>query len=111
MVDNGSTDGSIEYIKKEFPQIILIETGKNTGFAIGNNVGIAEALKDKSCRYVALLNTDARLRSDWLKEMVAFADKHPRGAGFQSPIIDYYDHTILDSRGITVDHQGLTDSR
>ncbi len=41
VVDNGSTDGSIEYIKKEFPQIILIETGKNTGFAIGNNVGIA----------------------------------------------------------------------
>jgi len=105
-VDNGSTDGSIDYIKKNHPSVTLIENGKNDGFAIGNNIGIRKALENKDCRYLALLNTDARLGKDWLEELVAFADQHPKGAGFQSPTVDYYDHSVLDSYGIVIDHQG-----
>lgn len=106
IVDNGSTDDSVEYIKRDHPEVKLIETGKNDGFAIGNNIGIAEALKDPSCKYIAFINTDARIKSDWLKTLISFADSHPNGASFQSPTVDYYDHKILDSYGIQIDKQG-----
>lgn len=106
VVDNGSTDNSVSYIRSRHPKIELIETGKNNGFAIGNNIGIAHALKDPECQYVVLLNTDARLSPDWVEQLVAFAVKHPKGAAFQSPTVDYYDHNILDSRGLTFDHRG-----
>lgn len=105
-VDNGSSDDSIEYIRQNHPSVTLIENKKNDGFAIGNNIGIANALEDDSCSYIALLNTDARLGKDWLQELVKFAESHPKGASFQSPTVDYYDHTILDSYGITIDTSG-----
>lgn len=105
-VDNGSTDDSVCYIKKSHPDVILIENGKNEGFAIGNNIGIKKALNDTDCKYISFLNTDARLDKDWLEILVAFADKHPNGAGFQTPTLDYYDHNVLDSYGIKIDRQG-----
>jgi GT2 family glycosyltransferase len=105
-VDNGSTDDSVQYIKEHHPSVTLIENGKNDGFAIGNNLGIKKALEDKQCAYVALLNTDARLGKNWLQELIEFAESHPKGASFQSPTVDYYDHTILDSSGITIDTKG-----
>lgn len=57
VVDNGSTDGSIEAIRRTFPQVTLIENGKNLGFAGGNNVGIRWALA-QGADAVFLLNND-----------------------------------------------------
>lgn len=105
-VDNGSSDDSVSYIKDNHPNVILIENKKNDGFAIGNNIGIRKALEDKDCKYIALLNTDARLGEDWLEELVLFAERHQKGASFQTPTVDYYDHDVLDSYGITIDLQG-----
>jgi GT2 family glycosyltransferase len=105
-IDNGSQDDSVNYIKNNHPEVILIDNKKNDGFAIANNIGISRAFEDDSCEYVALLNSDARLGTDWLEELVGFADKHPHGAGFQSPTVDYFNHDILDSYGLTIDHQG-----
>ncbi len=106
LVDNGSTDETMTFVKKNYPQIIIVETGKNLGFAIANNLGITNAFKNPTCRYVALLNTDARIAKDWLKSLVSFAENHPHGASFQSPTFDYYDQGVLDSRGISIDHKG-----
>ncbi|HEY2003589.1 MAG TPA: glycosyltransferase family 2 protein [Candidatus Saccharimonadia bacterium] len=107
MVDNGSKDSSVAFTRKHFPKVRLIETGKNNGFAIGNNIGIKEALKDSDCQYIVLLNTDATLRKDWLEKMVEFAENHPRLGSAQSPTLDYFDHDILDSNGICMDRWGL----
>lgn len=105
-VDNGSSDKSVSHVKNKYPDITLIDNKKNLGFAIGNNIGIKSAMEHDDCRYVALLNTDATLDKNWLKTLVEFADQHPDGASFQTPTLDYYDHSILDSRGLTIDHKG-----
>ncbi len=105
-VDNGSSDGSLEYVRKKYSKVTTIVAGKNLGFAVGNNRGIIRALQNKDCRYIALLNTDARLANDWLATLVAFAAEYSRGASFQSPTYDYYDDKVLDSFGLTVDHYG-----
>jgi GT2 family glycosyltransferase len=105
-VDNGSGDDSVSYVKSHFSKATIIDAGENLGFAIGNNRGIAKALENKNCQYIALLNSDARVDPDWVEKLVTFAQEHPKGAAFQSPTFDYYDHAILDSRGLLMDHQG-----
>lgn len=105
-VDNDSSDGSLEHVKKKYPKVSIIDAGKNLGFAVGNNLGIVRALQNRQCRYVVLLNTDARLAADWLAALVPFAQQHTRGASFQSPTLDYFNHKLLDSRGIKIDRKG-----
>lgn len=97
LVDNGSTDASVETAKKCLPEIKVIETNRNNGFARGNNIGIKEALQDASVQYVALLNTDARLDKDWLKNMIEFAATKPKAALLQGTTLNYSDRRIIDS--------------
>jgi len=65
-VDNGSSDGSTEYVRKEFPSVKIIESKKNLGFAKGNNIGIQEARGE----FIATLNNDTEVTSQWLEELV-----------------------------------------
>nr|HID14311.1 glycosyltransferase family 2 protein [Anaerolineae bacterium] len=73
VVDNGSTDGSVEMVRAEFPGVRLIANADNRGFPAANNQGIAAARG----RYVLLLNPDTEVVGDALATMVAFADAHP----------------------------------
>jgi hypothetical protein len=57
VVDNGSKDGSVTAIQKKFPEIIVLETGKNLGYAGGNNIGIRYALQNNA-DFILLLNND-----------------------------------------------------
>jgi GT2 family glycosyltransferase len=57
VVDNASTDGSVEAIRKRFPHVTLLENGQNLGYAAGNNVGIRHALAN-GAGYILLLNND-----------------------------------------------------
>lgn len=66
VVDNGSTDGSLERVQKEFPQVRTIALGQNTGFANASNVGTRQAGGD----IVALLNPDAEAGPEWLAALV-----------------------------------------
>ena len=72
VVDNGSTNESVAMIRGANPRISMLETGKNLGFAGGNNVGIRRALAD-GADYVWLLNNDARPAPDALSALVAKA--------------------------------------
>ncbi len=72
VVDNGSTNDSIDRIRTAHPDILLIESKKNLGFAGGNNVGIRYAL-DHRADYVWLLNNDTKPSPDALSELVAKA--------------------------------------
>jgi hypothetical protein len=76
VVDNGSTDGTVELVRGSFPEAILLER-ENRGLAAGWNAGLAAAA---SPRYYLLLNADAWLVGDALERLVAFADAHPRAA-------------------------------
>ncbi len=107
MVDNGSSDESVQYTKKDYPKVLVYKAGKNLGFAKGNNVGIDFALnKYPDLEYVVFLNSDARIREDWLSTMVNFADMKPKGALFQSTTLDYYDNSIVDSTYIYISREG-----
>ncbi len=65
VVDNASSDGSPEMVKKEFPQAILIKNKKNLGFAKGNNQGIRKAKGD----YIMLLNSDTVVQKSAFEEL------------------------------------------
>jgi len=69
VVDNNSTDGTIDYIKTNHPKIILFEQKKNLGFGQANNIGISYALKE-GVDFVFLLNQDAYLLSDCLESLI-----------------------------------------
>ena len=73
LVDNGSTDGSVEYLKNNFPSVKIIENQENLGFAEGMNVGMRSA----SGAYVILLNIDARVPSDFIEALVERASGDP----------------------------------
>ncbi|MEI6756026.1 MAG: glycosyltransferase family 2 protein [bacterium] len=70
VVENASTDGSLEYIKKSYPAVELVVNKKNLGFAGGVNSGIKRALELK-CDAVALFNNDAVADKNWLETLVA----------------------------------------
>lgn len=76
VVDNASTDQSAAMVKKNFPNISLIENAKNVGFASGINIGVGKARG----KYVLLLNSDAMVQDDSLTDMIAFAEKTPDAA-------------------------------
>ncbi len=70
VVDNASSDGSPDMLREEFPEVVLIESEKNLGFAGGNNLGIEKA----SGRYVLLLNSDAYILPGVLASTIAFME-------------------------------------
>lgn len=72
LVDNASNDGSGEYLKNKFPQIKLIKSDKNLGFAGGHNL----VLKKINSQYVLILNSDVEVSDKVIDKMVEFINEH-----------------------------------
>lgn len=89
MVDNGSTDGSAAILKRECPDVTVLETGANLGFTGGNNVGIRWAVRE-GADYVLLLNNDTTVEPDVVAQLVDAAERMPE-YGLLTPVIHYYD--------------------
>jgi GT2 family glycosyltransferase len=66
LVDNGSSDASVQHVKRSFPQVKLIELKENTGFTGGNLAGLQVA----DGEFIALINNDARVETDWIERIV-----------------------------------------
>lgn len=98
-VDNASRDDSIEYVKKNWPLVKIIQEHKNTGFAEGNNIGIRQALKNPEIEYVVTLNNDTEVAPDWLKELVAIAETDERIGAVSSKILFFDQRNLIDSTG------------
>jgi hypothetical protein len=93
--DNGSTDGSREFITERYGgRVRIVENGANLGFAAACNRAFAAT----SSEYVFLLNPDAELKDGALREIVAFMDAHPR-AGIAGSRIYNYDGSVQQSVG------------
>jgi hypothetical protein len=82
--DNGSTDGSIEFIRKTYPQASVVENGTNLRFAKGNNVGFRVSKGE----YILILNPDTIIHDGALDKMVAFADKHPEAGALGCRVVN-----------------------
>lgn len=95
VIDNGSTDGSIDWLSKQ--HITLIENKRNRGFARAINQGIAQAI-DERCDYVVSLNNDAQPDKKWLEILVDYMESHPmvgfaQGSSMQADNTDTFDST------------------
>jgi hypothetical protein len=77
VVDNASTDGSVQMVRDRFPWVKLIENTENIGFAAANN----QAIRHSQGRYVVLLNSDTEVISGALETMVQFMEEHPQVSG------------------------------
>ena len=89
VVDNGSHDNSVEYLRRTFPQIEVIANDCNVGFAAGCNIGIRRALHE-NVEYVLLVNNDTIVDPGLLSALTAEADRDSR-VGIASPKIYYFE--------------------
>ncbi|HKE03156.1 MAG TPA: glycosyltransferase family 2 protein, partial [Blastocatellia bacterium] len=69
LVDNASSDGSVQMARDRYPQVEVIVNPANYGFSEGNNVGIREALANNA-DYVVLLNPDTKVEPQWLRQLI-----------------------------------------
>ena len=105
VVDNGSTDGTGEYLGRKHPEARILTNRRNLGFAGGVNTGLRWA-QNNDYAYAALLNNDATVSDDWLKKLVAFLDNHSQAGIVASKILDA-DGQKLDSTGESYTTWGL----
>lgn len=103
IVDNGSQDGSVEFLRAAHPWVKVIQNDANMGFAKANNQGA----KDAKGQYLALLNNDMRLEPDWLKQMLAAIDKAPEDVVCLGSRILNWDGTLIDFIGGTLSFNGM----
>lgn len=106
IVDNGSTDGSVEYIKKNFPDFKVIQLEKNIGFSPAVNIGIKVAKGD----YVILINNDTKVEREALFYLVKAAKDHPGVGMVAAKMIQFYNPKLLDSAGDYIEVVGHADN-
>lgn len=102
LVDNGSSDDSVFFVERNFPEVGLIRLGKNTGFARANNLGIQKAFADENIRYLITLNNDTQATKDYLEKLIECAKNHPRAGSVQPKVLNFFEKTIIDSTGILI---------
>lgn len=102
IVDNGSTDGSVDYINKFYPEVKLIKLDKNYGFAKAINTGV----KNSTAKHVVFLNNDTKADKNWLKSLVEFADTNDDVISVNSKILNYFDRKLIDGVGIEINEVG-----
>ena len=95
LVDNGSTDNSVDFVKKEFPTIQVVGLDRNYGFAEGNNLALAHV----NTPYFVLLNSDVEVSSDWLEPLVECMEEDSTIAAVQPKIKAYNDRGSFEYAG------------
>lgn len=95
VVDNGSTDGSLDAVRQQFPEATVIALKKNLGFAAASNVAIRSVQTD----YIALLNNDAIAHPLWLENLVMALELYPQAGFAASRMLYAHNHNIIDRAG------------
>jgi hypothetical protein len=107
VVDNGSSDGSPAHLRAEYPNVTVIELGRNTGFAVAANHGIRAARSE----LVALINTDVVLELDWTRRMVGALEADPGAASVACKMLDLGDRRFVYDAGDVLRRDGACDQR
>ena len=107
LVDNGSMDESVAFVKEHYPWVKLVTLNENTGFSSGNNHGLEHA--DGS--YIVTLNNDTRADPDWLQIMVETAETNPDVGMVGCRICSFDDPDIIDSIGMGICRDGMSRGR
>jgi len=101
-VDNGSSDGSCEYIMKNFPSVKIITNNENLGFAKGNNIGIKVA----KGQLIATLNNDTTVTSRWVEELVGAINSDANVGMCASKMLFMKNAELINSTGICISRSG-----
>jgi GT2 family glycosyltransferase len=107
VVDNGSDDGSLEYLRDAHPNVRTLVQGRNTGFANAANRGIEAA----SGELVALINTDVMLSADWLQQMAATLSARPAAASAACKMLSLGEPAVLYDAGDILRRDGACEQR
>lgn len=102
LVDNGSEDNSIDFMREAFPEVHVIQNQTNLGFTGGNNAGVRWAV-GRGMRYVALVNNDTRVDRHWLKALIDTAEQQDDVALCGGKIVSW-DGSLVEFSG-TVFHK------
>lgn len=104
LVDNGSADGSVSFVRERYPWVKLFTLERNTGFAAGNNAGLAHATGE----YIVTLNNDTAADPAWLASLVEVADENPAAGMVGCRICTYDNPDIIDSLGMGICSDGMS---
>lgn len=104
IVDNASTDGSEEFIRFNYPEIKVVQTGKNLGYAAGNNKGFEVAEGE----YIVVVNPDTVAEPKWLAELIKPLRNDSTIAATTSKVLIYYQKDKINTCANTNHHTGLT---
>ena len=104
LVDNGSRDGSVEYIRKHFPEVNLLALPENLGFAGGNIAGYAQARGE----LIVLLNNDTEAHPSWLEEIHRASESHTKAGSFASKMMYFDDRSRVENCGFDLGISGVT---
>jgi GT2 family glycosyltransferase len=95
VVDNGSTDGSVDFVRANFPKVRIMALPENYGFAKGNNIGMRAVRTER----IALLNNDTRVDPAWLEKLNAAMDAHDDVGLCASKMLNYFHPDMIDTAG------------
>jgi GT2 family glycosyltransferase len=108
LVDNGSTDGSAEFVEERYGEFIrIIRNKENLGFTGGNNVGIRSARG----KYIVLLNNDTVVEPTWLGELVKAIGPDPQVGMWASKVYSYHQRDRIEAVGELIYWDGLNRAR
>jgi GT2 family glycosyltransferase len=104
LVDNGSSDGSLDLVRTCFPQVRIIENKENRGFAAANN----QAIRASASEFIATLNNDTEVEPGWLEALVQAMDTDSRIGMCASKMMLADRRDVVESAGIAVDKAGIS---
>ena len=102
LVDNGSVDGSVDFVAQNYPEVRTIALQNNAGFSAGNNI----ALESMETECVALLNNDAVPHPLWLETLVEALGAHPEAGFAASKMLFHENPDVIDRAGDTYTRAG-----
>jgi GT2 family glycosyltransferase len=102
LLDDASTDDSIAYVTKNWPQVEVLRSETN----IGVSAAMARAVALAHTGYVALLNNDLELHPRWVQEMLASLEAHPEAAAVDGKMLSFYEREKLYGAGDLMDRNG-----
>lgn len=106
VIDNASTDSTVEYLREVYPAVKVIANRKNLGFAQANNQGWFLAQK-QGADYLVLLNQDTIVEKNWLRRLVAVAESDKKIAAVQPKILLHPQTDRINSLGNSIQFLGL----
>jgi GT2 family glycosyltransferase len=95
VADNGSADGSVEWIKASYSNVRTIKLDRNYGFAGGYN----RAIEQLDSEYIVLINSDIEVSRGWLQPLVSYMDENPDAASCQPKILSWDDKRYFEHAG------------